>query len=165
MDRESHIGTEKIFVSSIVGQLALSIELSDNLLKDGKASVVHFSRLRPICSEYIEQLISKFKIVATVEEHLRSGGLGTSVLEAFSDLNIKIRPSVIRFGMPEEFIHDLGSQEYVRTKCGLNIEFMKNKKKLKNQLKTKAAILTEIHKPLEIAEVDLPNIDVGQVRF
>jgi S-(hydroxymethyl)glutathione dehydrogenase/alcohol dehydrogenase len=30
-------------------------------------------------------------------------------------------------------------------------------------LKTKAAILTEIHKPLEIAEVDLPNIDVGQV--
>ena len=92
-----------------------------------KASVVHFSRLRPICSEYIEQLASKFKIVATVEEHLRSGGLGTSVLEAFSDLNIKIRPSVIRFGMPEEFIHDLGSQEYVRTKCGLNIEFMKNK--------------------------------------
>ena len=30
-------------------------------------------------------------------------------------------------------------------------------------MKTKAAILTEIHKPLEIAEVDLPNIDVGQV--
>ena len=54
----------------------------------------------------------------TVEEHGRLGGLGGAVAEFLSQLSN--HPSHLRLGTQDEFMHEMGSQEYARQRYGLD---------------------------------------------
>ena len=52
----------------------------------------------------IEQLNKDFKVVATLEDHAVAAGFGSAILELISDKEIKIKGSLIRFGIQDAFV-------------------------------------------------------------
>jgi transketolase len=88
-------------------------------------SLYSFPFLKPIDFKGLQFLAEKYKEIMTLEEHQRSGGFGSAVLEAFNDLQekgiIKNSPKVKRISIPDEFISIAGSQEFIRAKAGLII--------------------------------------------
>jgi transketolase len=81
------------------------------------AEVVSFHSVKPLDVEYLERACSRFKLIATIEEHGRIGGLGGAVAEwKASRRNESVQ---ISFGSDDEFMHEVGSQDYARARFGL----------------------------------------------
>ena len=98
--------------------MSVAIEAAD-LLKDRgvSAEVVSFHSVKPIDQDYLAQASARFKLLATIEEHGRIGGLGGAVAEWRAPRNGV--PAQIFFGADDEFMHEVGSQDYARAKFGL----------------------------------------------
>jgi transketolase len=80
-------------------------------------SVYSVPFLKPINHLKLTEILSQSKLVVTVEEH-KEGGLGT-VISEFITTN-KITCELIKFRLPENIIHEVGSQVFLRDKYGLN---------------------------------------------
>jgi transketolase len=81
------------------------------------AEVVSFHSVKPLDQSYLDQAATRFKLLATIEEHSRIGGLGGAVAEWGAS-----RPGAplhISFGSDDEFMHEVGTQDYARAKYGL----------------------------------------------
>ena len=65
-------------------------------------------------------------ICITLEEHYKFGGLGSRILEWMNDEEVK-NIELHRLGIPKEFVHQLGSQAYVREKYGIDCCGIKKK--------------------------------------
>ncbi len=87
--------------------------------------VAHYDMrfLKPLDEEILHEVFTKFKIIVTVEDGVRSGGFGSAVLEFMSDNNY--HASVIRLGIPDKFVEH-GSQNQLRKDCGFDIENIYN---------------------------------------
>jgi len=81
------------------------------------AEVVSFHTVKPLDFVYLDQACGRFKLLATVEEHGRIGGLGGAVAEYLA--GNRHAPPQIMFGSDDEFMHEVGSQRYAREKYGL----------------------------------------------
>lgn len=79
--------------------------------------VVSFHTIKPLDTHYLASVAKRFKLIVTIEEHGLIGGLGGAVAEwcaqhaSFGKL--------LCFGTPDDFLHEVGSQEYARDKFGL----------------------------------------------
>jgi transketolase len=82
--------------------------------------VVSFHTVKPLDVAYLAAASKRVKLFATVEEHGLIGGLGSAVAEwrAAADA----RNPLLSFGTPDEFMHEVGTQEYARAKYGLTPE-------------------------------------------
>ena len=78
-----------------------------------QAEVVSFPCLKPIDSEKLASLASRFRHLVTVEEHTVVGGLGSAVCEVVSGLGTGCR--VHRIGMPDVYSTVVGTQQYLRS--------------------------------------------------
>lgn len=94
------------------------LKAADQLSARGvSAEVVSFHSVKPLDHAYLEQASKRFKLIATIEEHGRIGGLGGAVAEwRGSRRNTSVQ---ITFGTDDEFMHEVGSQDYAREKYGL----------------------------------------------
>lgn len=81
------------------------------------AEVASFHSIKPLDTAYLARAAGKFKLIATIEEHGLIGGLGSAVSEWKCAANAQLRQ--IRFGTPDEFMHEVGSQEHARSRYGL----------------------------------------------
>jgi transketolase len=76
--------------------------------------------------ELLAEICNKYSFIHTIEEHQRSGGFGSAILEALHDLLekgiIKHTPSVKRTAIPDIFINVAGSQDHLRKIAGLNLD-------------------------------------------
>ena len=61
---------------------------------------------------YLREILMKYSIVITVEEHVLSGGFGSSIIEIISNLNLNI--TVKRIGINDVYSSNVGSQKYLR---------------------------------------------------
>jgi len=94
------------------------IKAADLLGQRGvSAEVVSFHSVKPLDREYLDRACSRFKLLATIEEHGRIGGLGGAVAEWRASR--RDAPLQISFGSDDEFMHEVGSQDYARAKFGL----------------------------------------------
>jgi len=82
------------------------------------AQVASFHTIKPLDSEYIKRNLSGFKAIVTVEEHGKNGGLGGAVSEFLSGLSH--HPKHLRLGTEDEFMHEMGTQEYAQKKYQLD---------------------------------------------
>jgi transketolase len=80
--------------------------------------VASIHTIKPFDEKYLNTHINNFDLIVTVEEHGKSGGLGTIVSELLS--NQKSHPRHLRIGTPDEFMHEIGSQKYAQKKYGLD---------------------------------------------
>jgi len=87
------------------------------------AQVVSFHTVKPLDPTYLDKAFNRFKLIATLEEHSRAGGLGGAVAEWRCDQNdIPPHTRLVRFGTPDHFVCDAGSQNHHRKLLGLTPE-------------------------------------------
>jgi transketolase len=99
----------------------LSVTLATaSLLAQRGLSTAVFSvpSVKPLDEPLLEDVFSRFKVVATIEEHSVLGGLGGSVAEWRADAAAP-RGRLLRFGTRDEFLHVTCDQEEAREYFGL----------------------------------------------
>ena len=107
-----------VFVSTgIMTQRALAA--ADRL---GSAGVVHMHTVKPLDVETLVAAVANAKLIVTLEEHVRTGGLGGAVMEALADAGIAPARPVLRLGIPDVFTHRYGSQDGLLAHYGLDGE-------------------------------------------
>lgn len=86
---------------------------------DINVDVVSLLTVKPIDEEVIVGC-GEDRIIVTVEEHNLDGGLGSAVSEVITDNNLNTR--LIRIGIKNKFIEEVGTQAYLRKINGLDAE-------------------------------------------
>lgn len=84
------------------------------------AEVTSFHTVKPLDAAYLAQASGRFRLVVTVEEHGRIGGLGSAVAEWAAGAGVAL--PLLPLGTDDAFMHEVGSQEYARRKYGLTGE-------------------------------------------
>jgi transketolase len=110
-------GTEVSLLAAgtIMGEV---LKAADLLEQQGlSVEVVSFHSIKPLDSDYLRDAARQFKLWVTVEEHGLIGGLGSAIAEWRAKESVQV--PLLSFGTPDEFMHEIGSQEYARAKYGL----------------------------------------------
>lgn len=110
-------GSDMLLVTTgVAAQLAL--DAADRLATDGiSTTVLHCHTVKPLDNEAILAETSRHRLTATVEEHIRTGGLGSAVAELFCDEHVSA--PLHRFALPDVFFSEHGSQDAILAKYGL----------------------------------------------
>ena len=113
-----HKGSDVLILASGT-IMSNTLEATQLLIKDGlTCQVASFHTIKPLDIEYLQQNLNRFRIVVTVEEHGKNGGLGGAVAEYLSKFSY--HPKHLRLGTDDEFMHEMGNQEYAQKKYNLN---------------------------------------------
>ena len=89
-----------------------ALKVADILADAGiAAGVLHVPTVKPLDADKLHRFAGPAEVLVTLEEHVRSGGLGTAVLEALSDSGALKRLDLVRLGIPDSFATQYGSQE------------------------------------------------------
>ena len=106
-----------------------AIEAAALLQKLGiKISVVAIPVLKPMAFD--KDLVGRFDNVLVLEEHSKSGGLGTILSEQLA-LN-GLKANLVKLGLPDQVHHELGSQKHLR--CHFKLDAVGIVEKVKQML-------------------------------
>ena len=82
-----------------------------------------FPIIKPLSLDSLLEITQQYQELITLEEHQRSGGFGSAILEGINDLMEKGAlhdfPKIKRIAIEDEFISVAGSQEYIRERAGI----------------------------------------------
>ncbi|MDA0226158.1 MAG: transketolase [Proteobacteria bacterium] len=95
---------------------------AETLAKAGvSARVESFHTIKPLDAARLAELFGRYPLVTVVEEHGLIGGLGGAIAEwrATQDGSLA---RMLTFGTPDEFMHEVGTQDYARRKFGLTAD-------------------------------------------
>lgn len=99
--------------------LPLAIETAKKLeAQKISATVVSFHTVKPLDTAYLKEAFAKYPVVATIEEHSRLAGFGSSIAEWLVD-QAPSRARLLRFGTEDRFLHEAGEQEHAHEVFGL----------------------------------------------
>jgi transketolase len=79
-------------------------------------TIVNMHTIKPLDTKILDELFSSHKLIVTVEEHFKVGGLGSAVAEYKSSL--RNAPSQLMLGVLDEFPH-AGSLNFILNYYGL----------------------------------------------
>jgi len=100
--------------------LAAGVEAADELARQGvSAEVVSFHTVKPLDEERLAAALTKFQVVATIEEHSVVGGFGGAVAEWLADHPGR-HARLLRLGSSDSFLHAAGDQAFARANFGLS---------------------------------------------
>lgn len=100
---------------------ARALVVADRLAGEGlSVGVCHVSTLKPFDAPTVTDFCANFERIVTAENHLRSGGLGSLVVEALYRSSV-VKPGVVRIGLGDLF-HDCGSQSYLDARYGIDVD-------------------------------------------
>ena len=119
-------GAKKIRTGKSIAILAFGTIVNTCLevAEDINATVVDMRFVKPIDKKMIKEICLHHNFIVTVEENVVSGGAGSAVLEALSEMQLSCKTLVI--GIPDKFFEH-GSQKEVLKICGLNKNTIKRK--------------------------------------
>ena len=111
-------GSDVILI--VTGTLMPNVLVAAELLfQQGISSqVVSFHTIKPLDELYLKEIALSYKLVITIEEHGRLGGLGGAVAEFLSQFSE--HPPHVRLGTKDEFMHEMGGQEYAHRRYHLD---------------------------------------------
>lgn len=86
---------------------------------EGKATIAHFDMrfLKPIDTKLLDNIGERFEKIITLEDGTINGGLGSAVIEYYSDNNL--HPRVLRMGVNDRFVEH-GSTSELYNMLGLD---------------------------------------------
>ena len=87
--------------------------------KEIGCGVLNMHTVKPLDTEQLLELVSKVRLVVTVEEHTLPGGLGSAVVETLADHLGTSQPAILRLGIPDTFAAEYGSQDSLLETYGL----------------------------------------------
>ena len=113
-------GKDVLFISTGI-TTALALDASEILSEQGyEVSVLHIHTIKPLDIEQITRCANNASTIVTIEEHRKSGGLGSSVAETL--LEKRIFKPFKRIGFPDVFTEEHGSQAEIMKKYGITAE-------------------------------------------
>lgn len=84
--------------------------------------VISFHTVKPLDEELLRRVFGSYRLVVTVEEHSRIGGLGSAVAEWKADHGQAAAAKLLRLGTADEFLHHATEQEHARNHFRLTRE-------------------------------------------
>jgi transketolase len=100
--------------------MAVVLQAADRLAEAGvSARVESFHTIKPLDAERLAEVFATCKLVATIEEHSRIGGLGGAVAEWLAPRFPHPPGRFMSFAVDDTFMHEVGSQDYARRRFGL----------------------------------------------
>ena len=87
-------------------------------------TVAHYDMrfLKPLDERLLTEVAARFRRIVTLEDGVRTGGLGSAVLEWMADHGAA--PRVVRLGLPDQFVEH-GSIQELHHLCGIDVEGIK----------------------------------------
>ncbi len=85
--------------------------------------VLHMHTVKPLDTAAIDHHGADARLIVTIEEHVRTGGLGSAVAEHLVD-HFRSRPFLLRLALPDAFTEDYGRQENLLDDAGLDPDTM-----------------------------------------
>ncbi len=109
-------GTDLLLVCCGPYPVVLALRAAESLAARGvQAAVLNMHTVKPLD----ELALAGLEVpVVTIEEHWRSGGLGSAVAEALAET---CRP-VVRIGVADQFVSMAGDQKFLLERSGITIE-------------------------------------------
>lgn len=108
-----------VLVIAVGAMAGVGVDVAAKLAAEGwRAQVVDPGWVLPVASELIE-LAARARLVTTIEDNCRSGGVGSHVSQALRDGGVDV--ACRDFGLPCEFIEH-GSREQVLDRAGLTAD-------------------------------------------
>lgn len=100
-----------------------ALQAAETLAGEGVAcGVLHVHTLKPLDAAALVERATGVRLIVTVEEHVRTGGLGAAVLEALADGAQAPLPPVRRLSLPDAFPDEYGNQDSFLATHGLTAE-------------------------------------------
>jgi len=92
-----------------VGSMVNYAEKATTILAESgiKCELINMRFIKPMDTKLLDDVVSRFDKVVTLEENNLPGGFGSAILEYFSDK--KYKNNILRIGIPDKFI-DHGTQ-------------------------------------------------------
>lgn len=113
-------GRVALLSTGIMTNRALAV--ADLLAERGvPAGILHVPTVKPLDADAVRRFCRDAKTVVTLEEHVRSGGLGSAVLETLSDSNALGGVRLLRIGIPDRFATQYGNQDSLLESYGLDV--------------------------------------------
>ncbi len=117
----------EVFNGSNVAVLACGsiLKYASDYIKENKLDygLFSFPFVKPIDKDLLIRIAKKYTKIITIEEHQKSGGFGSVILEAYNDLleesKIETFPVVKRIAIQDAFNSVAGSQDFLRAISGL----------------------------------------------
>ena len=98
-----------------------AFQAAEQLAKHGiNARLLSMHTVKPIDKDAIIAAAKDTGAIVTVEEHQMSGGLGSAVAEVLADAGIGVPFS--RMALPDTYIHEVGSHEWLLDRYGFSVE-------------------------------------------
>jgi transketolase len=104
--------------------MSMALTASDQLAADGiSARVESFHTVKPLDTARLAELFARYRVVASVEEHSRIGGLASAIAEWLA-AQPRQKAEFTGFSLADRFLHEVGSQDYARRQLGLSPEIV-----------------------------------------
>jgi transketolase len=117
---ENDVETDKkLTILSSGYMLGRALEVGIKIDKLVKTSVVDISRIKPLDSKVLTEVLSNSTHILTLEEQTLDGGFGSAICEFICDNNLSC--NVLRLGLPERYIFENGSRDYLIDANGLSV--------------------------------------------
>jgi transketolase len=122
--------------------MPVALEAAERLEATGlSVRVVSFHTVKPLDEATLEDAFGgRHRLVATIEEHSRLGGLGGAVAEWRSDRETAV--PLLRIGTRDEFLHESGGQEFARAWHEIDPESV-----TRRIAETVSSVMTELARP------------------
>jgi transketolase len=114
---------EKITFLSSGYMLGRTLDVASQLDSNKNISVVDISRIKPLQNDILLSSLSNSTYVVTIEEQSLDGGFGSAICEFICDNQISCK--VLRLGLPDHYIFENGSRDYLIDQNGLSVENIK----------------------------------------
>jgi len=112
---------EEFAVLATGNMLHTGATVVSRLKREGLSPIfVSMHTLKPLDEEFVKKTAARVKVIYTLEEHSRIGGLGDAVSSVIADSGSGCR--VRKFSLKDQFVRDVGSKEYLRDIFGLSAE-------------------------------------------
>jgi len=117
-------GDGDVALISTGGILDNVVQARELLVEQGViASVTSLHTLAPLDVDSITTLAQNARLIVTIEEHSRFGGLGGAVAEVLADHSLSGSPArLLRIGLERQYASKVGSTDYLRDAYGLSPE-------------------------------------------
>ena len=112
-----------ISIGHIGNNVTKAIEMAESQGNgDSPVSIAHYDMrfLKPIDTDILDEVGKRFKAVITVEDGVRTGGLGSAVVEYFADQGYT--PHIVRLGMPDDVFVEHGTVAQLQHAIGIDAE-------------------------------------------
>ncbi len=84
-----------------------------------------FPVIKPLDLEGLKSIANNYDNLITIEDHQRSCGFGSAILEGLNDLiqagELKVAPLIKRVAIPDVFLTEAGSIEFLREMAGIKL--------------------------------------------